>query len=137
MQVGAAPSVEDRSWGLTSPLHLRATHSARCGHCSLSHRPKGEFYRLFGFLHILPLSRLRPRKRSLVRSINGDLVGCLAVPAGFLQHLGSVLFLLLREKRPCSLATQLLLLTPRLLQTLNSVPLSLLPWPLYQAFVNP
>lgn len=66
-----------------------------------------------------------------MRSINGDLVGCLAVPAGFLQHLGSVLFLLLREKRPCSLATQLLLLTPRLLQTLNSVPLSLLPWPLY------
>lgn len=139
LQFGAAGSVEDRSWGLTSPLQLCATHSARCRHCSWPHRPTGESYsgRVFILPHISPLSKLKPRKRSLAHSINGDLVACLAVPAGFFQRLRSVLFLLLRGKRPCPLAALLLLLTPRLLQTLNSVPPSPLPWPLCQAFANP
>lgn len=67
---------------------------------------------------------------------NGDLVASLAVSAGFFQLLRPVLSLP-PKKSPCSLAALLLLLTPRLLQTLNSVPPSLLPWPLSQAFANP
>lgn len=55
------PSLEDRSWGLTHPLHFCATHSARCGHAAISHRPKGEFYsdKVFSLHLILPVRKLK------------------------------------------------------------------------------
>lgn len=78
----------------------------------------------------LPMRKLKPREVKLWVACKQASIAPYTV---IYQHVRTLEFCALynrQGKRPCPLATLLLLLTPQLLQTLNSVPLSPIPTPL-------